>query len=48
MYCGAEEEDVEARSASMTLVFMDFLKLLSAPNHRTRHRVQKVTMAVVQ
>ena len=36
------------RSASMTLVFMDFLKLLSAPNHLTRHRAQKVTMAEVQ
>ena len=36
------------RSASMTLVFMDFLKLLSAPNHLTRHRAQKVMMAAVQ
>ena len=36
------------RSASMTLVFMDNLKLLSAPNHLTRHPAQKVTMAAVQ
>ena len=35
-------------SASMTLVFMDFLKLLSAPNHQTRHRAEKVMMAAVQ
>ena len=41
-------EKMSKRSASMTLVFKAFLKLLSAPNHLRRHPAQKVTMAAVQ